>query len=171
MKWKFWKQGNAKKRKTKNFGTVFDTPWLCEYRGAIACTPTITHTLICAAISPKQQQALLAAGFRPIAGNIPTHSIFCTFTLLRDSGSPRCLFNLYLDLSAYSTWQTWIAAQVTKGLKKSLLRLTMPNFAIRCKALDEFPWCKENAEIDEYWLMDALVYLRSAIRDVDKLRG
>lgn len=172
MKWQFWRQGDEKPRKAENLRTIFNTNWLTEYRGEIPCCPGITHTLICAEIAHKQQKALLDAGFRPIDGRIPTHSIFCTFTLLRDSGSPRCLFNLYLDLSAYSpAWQTWIAAQVTKGLKRSLLRLTIPNFAIRCKALDEFPWCKENAEMDEYWLMDALVYLRSTLRDVDGLKG
>lgn len=116
---------------------------------------------------------MLAEGFRAIGGASITHAIFCTFTLARDGGNPRCLFNLYLDLSEYPALSAnWIAKQITSsrrfgGLRRFLMEATSPGFLVRCKDSTEFPFCFDDNDIDQYWLINADVLTR-AVEKVHK---
>ena len=113
---------------------------------------------------------MLAEGFRAIGGASITHVIFCTFALPSAPTTPRCLFNLYLDLSGYPfPWADWAAKQITAsrrigGLRKSLAIATSPGFLIRCKSSKEYPFCLDDDTVDKYWLTNADVYLRAVDR-------
>lgn len=142
--------------------------WLAQYRGSLHPTPTVEHQLLCCEVNAAARSALLAAGFKGVGnGTEPTHYIYCVFKLARDRGNPRCLFNLYLSLEGSTLRQKWIAKQVTRGLKKSLLSRKTPQFVIRCRRQSEFQWCLDDADLDEYWLMEAAHLLRMTLKDVE----
>jgi hypothetical protein len=99
---------------------------------------------------------------------MPTHSIFCTFTLLKDKGNPRCLFNLYLHLEDIPkpVLRDWVAGEITKKLKRSLMLAKEPCFIIRCNQIREYPWCLEHDEVDEYWISESGAYTRLILKDL-----
>ena len=150
--------------------TVFDPGYLYKATGSLPATPGIRHTLICSSISKSMRETMLAEGFRSIGGASITHVIFCTFTLPSNPSNPRCLFNLYLDLSSYPfPWGDWAAKQIVNsrrigGLRRSLAIATSQEFLIRCKTSREYPFCLDDQAIDEYWLTNADVYLRAVDR-------
>lgn len=164
------KTSNEKHHEIFPLKTVVSPGHLYKASGALPGTPGVRHTLLCSGIPKSMRETMLAEGFRAIGGASITHAIFCTFVLTRDAGSPRCLFNLYLDLGEYPPLSAnWIAKQITAsrrfgGLRRFLMDATSPGFLIRCKNHAEFPFCFDDEDIDKYWLLNANVLSRAIER-------
>ena len=163
---------SEKRNRVLPLETVFDPGYLYKATGSLPATPGIRHTLICSSLSKSMRETMLAEGFRAIGGASITHVIFCTFTLPSHPSNPRCLFNLYLDLSSYPfPWGDWAAKQIVNsrrigGLRRSLSDVTMHGrgFLVRCQNSKEFPFCLDDDTIDKYWLQNADTYFR-AVQD------
>ena len=170
------RQKGEKRDRILPIQTVFNPGYLYKATGSLPATPGVRHTLLCVSISKGAREALLAEGFSPIGGASITHGIFCTFTLPSQPPNPRCLFNLYLDLSSYPfPWADWAAKQITAsrrlgGLRRSLAIASSQEFLIRCKTSREYPFCLDDQAIDEYWLTNADVYLRAVDRDYQQTK-
>ena len=154
------------------FGTVFISHWSAEYRGEIPATPGVVHNLFACPIKPAAAKILLAEGFKPIGGALPTHTIKCNTALLRDSYNPRGLFDLFFDLSAYPPNDgLWITIETCKRLKRRLFTCTEKALLIRCRSENEFPWCCDNETIDIAWLDDGSRCLALTIAEYRKKVG
>jgi len=163
---------NAAQRQNYAFRTVVASGWLAKYYGSLPATPSARHTLICAEIDDQSAKALLAEGFRPIAGALPTHGLFCTVALAKDNFHYRALFNFYLDLTHIDGhgWRSFIAIEVCRGLKKRLRTCTEKALLVRCRASNEFDWCIEDQTIDINWLDDVCRYYKAAMTRYESSR-
>jgi len=162
----------AAKVEASAFGTIFATPWSAEYRGEIPATPGVIHNLFAVAITPSAGQVLLAEGFRPIAGTLPTHTIKCNTSMVRDSYHPRALFDLFFDLSSFPpNVGLWLSIEACKRLKRRLFTCTEKALLIRCRTENEFPWCCDNETLDIAWLDDGSRCMELAIAEYQRRIG
>lgn len=168
----FWRRRQPKKKAVHSFATVQGhSSRLRHFNGSLPIFKgAVRHTLFCCAIGREDGQALLDAGFSFVGSKHPTHLIQCNFYLAHSPKQTRCLFQLCLGLeSTIANARDWVAVEVCKGLKNELRNAKDKGFLIRCKNSHEFPFCLDDETLDEIWLMNAGVHLRSALKTLDQI--
>jgi len=156
----------------EDFRTVDRSPWIVHYQGKIPQNPSGTYNIFADAIDPAIAEILCRerskANTLGSIGAIDTHYIMGTVSLNKDVGSVRNLFQIYFNLSEVSKVdQPLVIYEVAKGLKKELLRAEMLGFLIRCKRANEFPFCVDDAIIDEFWFGWSVAYYKSICHQLE----
>lgn len=125
-------------------------------------------------ITNERSEALYSQGFRPFNrfGIMPTHSVFLICKLAKEPNNNRYVFNIFLDLSDYKPLiQEWILLKFYNYLKKDIIStpISLRGVLIPCSHEKEYPFCKDQKDIESYWVVSAALIWNRVMQELEKL--